>query len=65
MRDQGDTVNVEKRPEPVDWKLCTCRWSYTGGQEGPTEDVRWDVNLPELIQVDPNCPERAKPGHPG
>ena len=34
MRDQGDTVNVDKRPEPVDWKLCTCKKVYTAGQEG-------------------------------
>ena len=57
-------MNVDKQPEPVDWSRCTCGWSYTGGREGPTEDVRWDVNLPELIPVDPNCPEHAKPGHP-
>ena len=36
-------MNVDKQPEPVDWSRCTCGWSYTGGQEGPAEDVRWDV----------------------
>ena len=52
-----------KRPEPVDWKLCTCRKTYTGGQEGPMDGIRRDVT-PEIIQVDPSCTERLKPGHP-
>ena len=60
-------MNVDKRPEPWDWKLCTCdkRKTFTGGQEGPMEGIRRDVNSEwQIIRPELTCPERAKPGHP-
>ena len=56
-------MNVYKRIEPVDWKLCTCDRRYAGGQAGPMEGVQWDVTR-EIVRLDPNCPERAKQSHP-
>ena len=57
-------MNVDKRPEPVDWKLCTCKKVYTGGQEGLIEGLQHNVNAtPAIIKRNPDCPERAKPGH--
>ena len=54
----------DNRPEPFDRELCTCTWSYTGGREGPMEGIRRNVDpRPAIIQLDPNCPERARPDH--
>ena len=33
----------DNRPEPVNWKLCTCDRRYAG-QAGPTEDGQADAD---------------------
>ena len=47
----------DDRPEPVDWKLCTCKWTYTVGKKDP-------VNArPTIIKRNSDCPELAKLDH--
>ena len=60
-KEGGMTSDVQR----VEWNRCTCQKIYTGGKPGKMEGMAEGVNpTPEITKINPDCPERSKPGHP-